>query len=369
MLLFTVLKNPRAWLDAGTQSFFSLSLALGGHIAYSSYNPQKNDCEKDSVIIATVNSLTSIYASIAIFSILGFKATINYWDCLDSNIELLTIAFDLMEQSISRTNYTLWLEGLTHVAPSRVSGLKLKKCDLQHFLRKTASGPGLAFITFTEVVTRMPGTQIWSILFFLMLFCLGMSSMFGLVQAILTPFTEIPLVSKYLSKEVSCGIICFASFLLGLLFTTRSGSYWLEVFDSYGGSLTLLIISLLELCGVVYVYGLKRFCNDVEWMTGRPVNLYWKASWQFISPVLMVSVFLSYLFFQRQSTYSAWNPSYEEFPAKQTKFYPRWVLFIGALLVVLPCICFPIGAICHFKEVLLKRKKQALHPCESTEGN
>lgn len=77
---------------------------------------------------------------------------------------------------------------------------------LFHFeILQTASGPGLAFITFTEVVTRMPGTQIWSILFFLMLFCLGLSSMFGLVQAILTPFSEIPLVSKYLRKEVSCG--------------------------------------------------------------------------------------------------------------------------------------------------------------------
>ncbi|XP_039185237.1 sodium-dependent neutral amino acid transporter B(0)AT3-like isoform X1 [Crotalus tigris] len=367
---FTVLKNPRAWLDAGTQSLFSLSLALGGYTAYSSYNPQKNDCEKDSVIIATVNSLTSIYASITIFSILGFKATINYRDCLDSNIESLTTAFNLMEQSISRENYTLWLESLSQGAPSRVSGLKLKNCDLQYFLRKSVSGPGLAFITFTEVVTRMPGAQIWSILFFLMLSCLGLSSMFGLIQGILTPFTEIPLVTKYLRKEVSCGIICFASFLLGLLFTTRSGSYWLEVFDSYGGSLTLLIISLLELCSVVYVYGLKRFCDNVEWMTGRPVNLYWKASWQFISPVLMVSVFLSYLSIQRPSTYSAWNPSYEEFPAKQSKFYPRWVLLIAALVVVLPCICFPMGAICHFKQVLLKRKeKQALHPCESTQGN
>lgn len=59
-----------------------------------------------------------------------------FLDFHNSNIESLTIAFGLMEQSISRANYTLWLEGLTHVAPSRVSSLKLKKCDLQHFLRK-----------------------------------------------------------------------------------------------------------------------------------------------------------------------------------------------------------------------------------------
>uniref|UniRef100_A0A8C6VAU5 Transporter n=1 Tax=Naja naja TaxID=35670 RepID=A0A8C6VAU5_NAJNA len=288
--LFTpdaILKNPHMWLDAATQSFFFLSLAFGGHIASSSYNPQKNDCEKDSVIIATV-------------------------DCLTSTGETQKVRISCKSSFLQS-------------APSRVSGLKLKKCDLQHFLDKSASGPGLAFIVFTDVVTRMPGTQIWSILFFLMLFCLGLSSMmFGLIQGILTPFIEIPHVSKYLSKEVSCGTICFTSFF-----------YWIEVFDSYGGSIPLLIISLFELYGIVYVYGLKRCCDNVEWMTGRPVHFYWKASWQFISPLLMLSILLSYLASPVYSYHSVlilcnvMFISQEEFPLKESKFYPHSVLFIG----------------------------------------
>ncbi|KAG9345130.1 hypothetical protein JZ751_009673, partial [Albula glossodonta] len=75
------LKDPRVWLDAATQIFFSLSLAFGGLIAFSSYNPQKNNCERDAVLVGCINSATSIYASIPIFAILGFKANSNYNDC------------------------------------------------------------------------------------------------------------------------------------------------------------------------------------------------------------------------------------------------------------------------------------------------
>lgn len=36
-----MLTNPQVWLDAATQIFFSLSVAFGGLISFSSYNPEK----------------------------------------------------------------------------------------------------------------------------------------------------------------------------------------------------------------------------------------------------------------------------------------------------------------------------------------
>nr|XP_048695468.1 sodium-dependent neutral amino acid transporter B(0)AT3-like isoform X3 [Caretta caretta] len=253
-----ILKNPRVWLDAATQIFFSLSLAFGGLIAFSSYNSPKNDCEKDAVTIAIVNSMTSLYASIPIFSILGFKATTGYWDCLDRNIISILNEFDLPDQSITRDNYTIWFGFLNTTHPKKITSLKLRSCDLQEFLDQSASGTGLAFLVFTEAIILMPGSQGWAVLFFVMLFSLGLSSMFGNIEGILTPLLELPVVSKSVPKEVLSGVICLVSFVTALCFTLRSGSYWLEIFDSYAGSLPLLIIAFFEVTGVVYVYGIKR---------------------------------------------------------------------------------------------------------------
>nr|XP_013998665.1 unnamed protein product [Salmo salar] len=173
MYLFTpdweILKDPQVWLDAATQIFFSLSVAFGGLISFSSYNSQKNDCERDAVLVGVINSATSIYASIPIFAILGFKAHTNYVTCLNGNILALTNEFDIGDMNITVENYEQWFDSLNGTQPSRVSDLNLKTCDLQTFLDQSASGTGLAFIVFTEAVISMPGSQVWAVLFFIML--------------------------------------------------------------------------------------------------------------------------------------------------------------------------------------------------------
>uniref|UniRef100_A0A8C7F4B9 Transporter n=1 Tax=Oncorhynchus kisutch TaxID=8019 RepID=A0A8C7F4B9_ONCKI len=344
-----ILKNPQVWLDAATQIFFSLSVAFGGLISFSSYNSQKNNCEKDAVLVGVINSATSIYASIPIFAILGFKAHTNYVTCLNGNILALTNEFDISDMNITVENYEQWFDSLNGTHPSRVSDLKLKTCDLQTFLDQSASGTGLAFIVFTEAVISMPGSQVWAVLFFIMLFSLGLSSMFGNLEGILTPLHDLKLVPKWMPNELFTGetIICLLLFLMALIFCLGSGNYWLEIFNSYVGSVPFLIIAFFEIIAVAYIYGIGRFSDDLEFMTGHRPNIFWKVCWLVISPLMLFVVLVAYVAVQAQTppTYAAWNPDYVNFPNTEVLPYPDWVFAICVLLSSVPVISIPLVAI------------------------
>lgn len=72
-----ILLDPVVWLEAGTQIFFSLGLAFGGLIAFSSYNPANNNCYRDALLVSFTNCGTSMFAGVVVFSIIGFKVN-NY---------------------------------------------------------------------------------------------------------------------------------------------------------------------------------------------------------------------------------------------------------------------------------------------------
>ncbi|XP_045704124.1 inactive sodium-dependent neutral amino acid transporter B(0)AT3 isoform X3 [Phyllostomus hastatus] len=352
------LQNPRVWLDAATQIFFSLSLASGGHIAFASYNPSRNNCEKDAVIIALVNSTTSLYASIVVFSVLGFKAANDYGHCLDRNILSLTNEFDFPDQSISRDSYAAVLTHLNATQTKMVAGLHLESCRLQDFLDKSASGTGLAFIVFTEAILHMPGAPVWAVLFFITLFTLGLSSMFGNMEGIITPLLDTGVVPRWVPKEAITGAVCLVCFLSSTCFTLQSGNYWLEIFDNYIASLNLIMLAFMEVVGVIYVYGMEKFCDDIAWMTGRRPGFYWRATWKVVSPLLLLTILTAYMVVMVRTTmsYRAWDPQYKQFPLRQEKSYPGWVQAVCVLLSLLPALWVPAVALAQW--FARRRRKQ-----------
>ena len=77
---FSRLASPIVWLEAATQVFFSVGVGFGTLIAMSSYNPIHNNCRRDAILVSLTDSLTSVFAAVVVFSVLGFKVRLVFND-------------------------------------------------------------------------------------------------------------------------------------------------------------------------------------------------------------------------------------------------------------------------------------------------
>ncbi|KAJ3598692.1 hypothetical protein NHX12_002197, partial [Muraenolepis orangiensis] len=188
-------------------------------------------------------------------------------------------------------------------------------------------GTGLAFIVFTEAITKMPFAPLWAVLFFLMLFCLGLSSMFGNIEGVLVPLQDLQLFPKSWPKEA----------------VTGSGTYWLSLFDGYGGSVSLLLVAFCEMVSVVYIYGIDRFNNDVKFMIGHKPNLFWQVMWRVISPAVMFFILIFFIIdkVSEELVYKSWDPESDMFPLLVESSYPSWVYLVIVLLAGTPSMFIP----------------------------
>ncbi|XP_056641259.1 sodium-dependent neutral amino acid transporter B(0)AT3 [Diorhabda sublineata] len=335
--------DPVVWLEAGTQIFFSLGLAFGGLIAFSSYNPVNNNCYRDAIMVSLTNCFTSMFAGIVVFSIIGFKATMTFERCLDHRNVTLTQLFEgsyygnKLPEAGSLINVSSNGEVIRKIMP------ELPICDLEQELDKSASGTGLAFIIFTEAINQFPGAQFWSVLFFLMLFTLGIDSQFGTLEGVVTSVVDMKLFPN-LPKEILTGTLCTICCLISMAFAHGAGSYIFVLFDSFCGNYPLLIIAFFECIGVAYVYGLRRFADDIEMMTGNRPGLYWLICWKYLSPLAMLSILVaSFIEIAVDGTgYAAWVASKGE---TERLPWPLWAILLITVLVLASVLWIPGVAI------------------------
>ncbi|XP_047240047.1 sodium-dependent neutral amino acid transporter B(0)AT1-like isoform X2 [Girardinichthys multiradiatus] len=351
--------KPTTWLDAGAQVFYAFGLASGGLISFSSYNPVHNNCVQDAVILSVVTGLTSVYAALVTYSIIGFRATEKYDTCISENIVRLLNTFNLPEDNITPSNYDAAFNHLNSSYPDVIPGLHLQTCDLQKLLSEGVEGTGLAFIVFTEAITKMPGSPIWSVLFFIMLLCLGLSTLFGNIEGVVVPLKDLQLFPTKWPHEALTGLTCVVSFIICLLFTQHSGLYWVSFFDHFAGSVPLLTIGLFEMIAVVYIYGIDRFNKDIEFMVGHKPSIFWQVTWRVISPLIVLVILVFYLVTQVQQklTYLVWDPNSEEFPALASVEYPTWIKAAIFLVAGVPSLAVPLYALCKLIYVLCRKKK------------
>ncbi|XP_041812417.1 sodium-dependent neutral amino acid transporter B(0)AT2 [Chelmon rostratus] len=347
--------NVQVWRQAATQVFFALGLGYGSVIAYSSYNPVHNNCHRDALMVSSINFMTSVLASLVVFVVLGFRAKNIALRCVAENVGLLNV---MASHESNQHLVALGWPWINTTDPSSVSiaeyrqwyshhgstmGPNITDCSLEDEMKKGVEGTGLAFIAFTEVMALFPASPFWSTLFFLMLLNLGLSTMFGTMQGILTPLMDnFSLLGRH--RTLLTVSSCALGFLLGLLFTQRSGNYFVTMFDDYSATLPLVIVVVFETISVAWVYGTDRFLDDIEVMLKWRPPVVYKYLWKYVCLLAMVALlaasFLRMVF--KRPTYTAWNQSTA---SEMTLEYPNWALAMIVMLIVVASLPVPIGYI------------------------
>ncbi|XP_012967383.1 sodium-dependent neutral amino acid transporter B(0)AT2 [Mesocricetus auratus] len=341
--------EPKVWREAATQVFFALGLGFGGVIAFSSYNKRDNNCHFDAVLVSFINFLTSVLATLVVFAVLGFKANIVNEKCISQNSEVIlkllkmgNISRDVVPHHINLSavtaeDYHLVYDIIQKVKEEDFAVLHLNSCQIEDELNKAVQGTGLAFIAFTEAMTHFPASPFWSVMFFLMLINLGLGSMFGTIEGIITPIVD----TFKVRKEILTVICCLLAFCIGLIFVQRSGNYFVTMFDDYSATLPLLIVVILENIAVSFVYGIDKFIEDLTDMLGFAPSRYYYYMWKYISPLMLLTLLVASIVNMGLSPpgYNAWI---EEKASEEFLNYPMWGMVVCFSLMALAILPVPV---------------------------
>uniref|UniRef100_A0A8B9U1L5 Transporter n=1 Tax=Anas zonorhyncha TaxID=75864 RepID=A0A8B9U1L5_9AVES len=341
--------DPQVWREAATQVFFALGLGFGGVIAFSSYNKQDNNCHFDATLVSFINFFTSVLATLVVFAVLGFKANIMNEKCVVENAEKIlgylntnVLSHDLIPPHVNFSHltakdYNEMYRVIMTVKEGHFKELGLDACLLEDELDKSVQGTGLAFIAFTEAMTHFPASPFWSVMFFLMLINLGLGSMIGTMSGITTPIID----TFKVRKEVFTVGCCIFAFVIGLIFVQRSGNYFVTMFDDYSATLPLTVVVILENIAVAWIYGTKKFMQELTEMLGfRPYQFYYY-TWKYVSPICMAVLMTASIIQLGVSPpgYSAWI---REEAAEKFLFYPTWAMAILISLIILASLPLPL---------------------------
>ncbi|NCN98735.1 sodium-dependent transporter [Candidatus Pacearchaeota archaeon CG10_big_fil_rev_8_21_14_0_10_35_219] len=284
----SALMDPDIWIAAVAQIFFTLSIGFGIMTAYASFNSKNQNVRGDTYITAISDAAMSLFAGFVVFAILGYMAT---------------------------------TEG---VAVADVA----------------TSGPGLAFVVFPEALSLLPSAWFFSLLFFLALFALGIDSAFSIVEAVNTTIGD---RYKKPNRPKIAFFTCLISFLLGIIFVTGAGLYFLDIVDYFINNYGLVTAGLLEAVVIGWYFGPKKIRLFVNKQCGCNIRGWWDYAIKYVIPIALI-ILLGYQFYTDITTpYGG---------------YPQWALAIGWVSFLIPLIIAIVFSLKGKREDVVQSKKR-----------
>ncbi len=251
---FGALLDPQVWIAAYGQVFFSIGVAFSVMIAYASYLPRRSELPNSGFIVALSNSGFEFFAALGVFSVLGFLA-------VQQNTQVGEVA---------------------------------------------DQGVGLAFIAFPQIINQLPAlNSLFGILFFGALLFAGLTSAVSIFEVGIAGVRD-----KFgFARTKAVSIVCGLAFLVGLIYVTKGGLYYLDTIDHFINSYGLVLSGLFEVILVAWVVrqlrNIQRSVNEDSYI---PLGYWWILALSVITPIILIAV-------TAFNIYNEFANPYEGYPA------------------------------------------------------
>jgi NSS family neurotransmitter:Na+ symporter len=257
---WSALGKASVWAAAYGQIFFTLSVGFGVMSAYASFRPKKTDITNSCFITGLSNSGVEFFAGFAVFSVIGFMAT------------TIGVPVTGMEEA----------------------GYKI-------------GGPGLAFVTYAKAIAMLPALQqLFGVLFFLMLFSLGIDSAFSLTEAASVAFAD-----KFGFNRFRANIlICVIGFFGGIFFTSGAGLYWLDIVDHWMNQYGLVVVSFIECVFLGWFFNIKWLSNEIDKYGEVKTRGWWIIMVKYVTPAILGFILITYLIQEIKTPYEGYEMKY-----------------------------------------------------------
>ena len=274
------LLDLNVWARALSQCLFSLSPGFGTAVTMSSYTRPKEDVYFAAILVSCANTLFAVVAGFAIFSVVG------------------NIAYTEGEE-------------VAEVA--------------------SRGGQGLAFIVIASAMpTFKQAGNAMSVMFFFMLFTLGLDSAFAWSET-LTATVEDVMKERGFKKKPSwlvSLVVCTLNMLIGIPYSTTQGNRILDVVDNYVGINFLLYLCFLESIVFIFDFGYQRLERALKKATDGKRSLWPKYQcyfdFYFAIPVFCLGLFIYQIYYNITDGYLPDYPRIE---------IAGWVLLAACLLL------------------------------------
>ncbi|MEW1963616.1 sodium-dependent transporter [Microbacterium sp. NPDC077644] len=246
------LGDPAVWASAYGHIFFSLSVAFGIMVTYSSYLKRKTDLTGSGLVVGFANSGFEILAGIGVFAALGFMA---------------------------------------QAQSAQVSDV-------------ASAGIGLAFVAFPTIVSQAAGGPLIGVLFFGALTFAGLTSMISILEVIVAAIQDKlgwGRVRATLIVTIPLAVISMA------FFSTTTALAVLDTTDAFVNAFGIMAVALVAVIVVAWLlHKLPVLSEHLNRRSSFRTGLTWKLLVGLLAPIVLGYLFISELIAKINTPYGSY---------------------------------------------------------------